>query len=112
MWWCLRPGTELEEGHSPSGYVLLKICDSLTCAGLWYCICHTCLPEGQEKGPRELQASSFNSVHGMVVEQLILETISSHMKDKKFSSLHEFSKRKSYLITYNEMAIMIDSGTL
>lgn len=37
------------------------------------------------------------------------QSISRHM-DKKFTSLHGFRKGKSYLITYDEMTIMIDSG--
>lgn len=42
--------------------------------------------------------------------QASIQSISRHMKDKKFSSLHGFRKGKSYLITYDEMTIMIDSG--
>lgn len=50
------------------------------------------------------------------MEQLFLETISGHMKDKKVirSSWHEFLKGKSFLTNiiafYNEVASLVDEG--
>jgi len=71
--------------------------------------CHSSL----QGGPRSV---SPTSVPGKVIEQLILETISRHIKDKKIirTSYHGFMKRKSCLINLinfcDEMTGLVDEG--
>ncbi|KAJ7408942.1 hypothetical protein WISP_117598 [Willisornis vidua] len=48
-----------------------------------------------------------------MMEQLILETIAAHVKDKKMirNSQHGFTNGKSYLTTfYDEMTGLVDQG--
>lgn len=45
--------------------------------------CHSYLQEGQAAACRELQASQLLSMLGKVIQQIILESIFKHMKDKK-----------------------------
>lgn len=58
--------------------------------------CHYYLQERQEGQPRELQAGNPLLDPWEVVEQLILETFSRHMMEKRISrsSQHEFNKKK------------------
>lgn len=59
--------------------------------------CHSCLPEGQEGGPRLIMISlTLNPEE--VIKQLILETISRHMKEKILGSQHGFTKRKEVML--------------
>lgn len=41
------------------------------------------LQEGQGRGSGEQQAHQPHPIHSKVMEQILLETISKHMKDKK-----------------------------
>lgn len=65
-----------------------------------------CLQKGQEGGPQELQANySLTSILLNVMEQLILETISRHIKDKSSPQ----GVMLEHLITfYNEMTAVVD----
>lgn len=55
-----------------------------------------------KKDPGKYGLVSLNSVHGMVLEQVTLKTISKHIKDKKVinTSQHGFKKEKSCLTTW------------
>ncbi|GAB0197916.1 mitochondrial enolase superfamily member 1 [Grus japonensis] len=62
----------------------------------------------KKEEPGNHKLVSFTLFPGKVMKQLVLETISRHMKDKKviWSSQHGFTKGKSYLSNlipfYNE----------
>jgi len=55
--------------------------------------------EGKKDDSGNCRLLSLTSVPGKVIEQISLETISTHMKDKKVirSTQHGFTKRKSCL---------------
>lgn len=73
---------------------------------------HSCLQEGQARGPREVQASLTLSL-GIVIEQLIWETISRPVKDKTVirSSQYGFTKEELCLVNlttfYNKMSGLV-----
>jgi len=64
--------------------------------------------KGKKDDPRNYRPFSLTSIPGKLVEQIILETFSRHMKDKKVirNSQHAFAKGKSRLTNlinfYNE----------
>ena len=74
------------------------------------------LKKGKKDNPGNYRLVSLTSVSGKVMEQLILETISTHVKDKKVtgSSQHGFTKGKSCLpnlITfYDEISGFVHEG--
>ncbi|PKU38718.1 rna-directed dna polymerase from mobile element jockey- hypothetical protein [Limosa lapponica baueri] len=76
---------------------------------------YSCLQEGQEDQGNYMLVS-LTLIPGNVVEQLILETISRHMKDQKIirNSQHHFSKGKSCLINlldfYDEKTMLVREG--
>lgn len=63
-----------------------------------------------------LQASQNHLTSGKLVEQIILEPISKHMKDRNMigSSKHGFMKGKSCLANliafYDEVTVLMDEG--
>ncbi|GAB0206601.1 mitochondrial enolase superfamily member 1 [Grus japonensis] len=65
--------------------------------------------KGKKENPGNYRLVSLTSVLGKVMEQLILETISRHMKNKKVirSSQHGFTKVKGEisLIAYDEIPL-------
>ncbi|KAK4824064.1 hypothetical protein QYF61_009915 [Mycteria americana] len=72
--------------------------------------------KGKKKDPGNYRLVSLTLVPGKVMEQLILETIARHMKDKKLirKSQHGFTKGKSCLTNlitfYDEMTGLVDQG--
>ncbi|KAJ7416488.1 RNA-directed DNA polymerase from mobile element jockey-like protein [Willisornis vidua] len=70
--------------------------------------------KGKNEDPGNYQPVSLTSVPGYVMENLILESISTHMKDEKVIriSQHRFTKGKSCLTKlvafYNEKTTWID----
>ncbi|KAK4826426.1 hypothetical protein QYF61_008959 [Mycteria americana] len=70
----------------------------------------------EKEDPENYRLVSLTLIPGKVMEQLFLETISRHIKDKKIirSSQHGFAKGKSCLtnliIFYNEMSGLVDEG--
>ncbi|GAB0206675.1 mitochondrial enolase superfamily member 1 [Grus japonensis] len=72
--------------------------------------------KGKKEDPGNYRLVSLTSISGKVMEYLILETISRHMKDKKItrSSHHGFTKGKSCLTNlitfYDEMSGLVDEG--
>lgn len=74
------------------------------------------LPPIISNGKKDPGIYSLASIPGKATEQLTLEPVSRHMKDKKIirSSQHGFTKEKpclTYLITfYDEMASLVDEG--
>ncbi|KAK4832100.1 hypothetical protein QYF61_020727 [Mycteria americana] len=93
-----------------------KLTMSLQCAlvgtiASWAALCRM-PPAGQER--RDMD--SLTLIPGKVMEQLILDTISRHIKDKKIieSSQHGFTKGKSCLTNlinlYDDMTGLVDEG--
>ncbi|KAK4816372.1 LOW QUALITY PROTEIN: hypothetical protein QYF61_016276 [Mycteria americana] len=72
------------------------------------------IKKGKKEDPGNCRPVSFTSVHGKVGQQLILETVSRHMKERKVSgsSQNGFMKEKSCLtklITlYNEVTSLMN----
>ncbi|GAB0184021.1 mitochondrial enolase superfamily member 1 [Grus japonensis] len=70
----------------------------------------------KKEEPGNYRLVSLTLIPGKVMEQLIMETISRHMKDKKLlrSSQHGFTKGKSCLTNlitfYNELMHLVDEG--
>jgi len=68
----------------------------------------------KKEEPGNYRMVNLNSVPGKVTEQLILGTISRHMKDKKVISQQEFTKRKSCLTNlitfYDETTGLVGEG--
>ena len=68
----------------------------------------------QEEGSRNYRQVSFNSTCGKILQQLILETISRHMKDKKMirNSQHAFMMGKLCLTNlisfYHVVTVLVD----
>ncbi|GAB0181744.1 mitochondrial enolase superfamily member 1 [Grus japonensis] len=71
-----------------------------------------------KKGKKEYLGNyrpvNLTLIYGMVMEQILMDTISKHIKDRRMpeSSKHGFMKRKSCLINliafYNEMTSLVD----
>ena len=67
------------------------------------------LKKKKTEDPGKYGLVSLTSVHGMMLEQITLETISKHIKDKKVinPSQHGFKKEKSCLtnmiVCYNDI---------
>ncbi|GAB0185604.1 mitochondrial enolase superfamily member 1 [Grus japonensis] len=65
---------------------------------------------------RNYRLVSLTSIPRMVMEQLILESVSSHMNDNRVirSSQHGFTKKKScfinFISVYDEMTGLVDEG--
>ncbi|PKU29918.1 rna-directed dna polymerase from mobile element jockey- hypothetical protein [Limosa lapponica baueri] len=74
--------------------------------------------EGKKEDPGNYRLASLTSIHGKVMVQLILETISRHMKDEKVirRSQHGFTEGKSCLINSinfcDEVTDLVDEGHL
>ena len=72
--------------------------------------------KGKKEDPGNYMPVSLTSDPGKVIEQLILETTSRHMKDKKVtgSNQHSFTKWKSFwtnlIIFYDEMTGLVEEG--
>ena len=73
-------------------------------------------PVFRKEDPGNYRLVSLTSVPGKVMEQLILESISRHMKDKKVnrSNQHGFTQGKQCLTNlinfYSEMTSLIGEG--
>ena len=69
---------------------------------------------GKKEDPGNYRPGSFTSVPGKVMEQLILETISRHVNDKKIvrCSQHKLKSCLSNLVTnyYDEMTGLVGEG--
>ena len=74
------------------------------------------LPEWQEGGPGEAEASQITSIPWEVREQFIWESISRHLEDKPIirSSQQEFSKGRPCMAKtttlYDETTVLVDKG--
>ena len=72
--------------------------------------------KGKKEDPGNYRPVSLTLILGKVMEQLILESVSRHIKDKKIvkSSLHGFTKRKSWLTNlvnfHDEVTGLVDEG--
>ncbi|KAK4821226.1 hypothetical protein QYF61_015794 [Mycteria americana] len=71
--------------------------------------------KSKKEDPGNYRPVSFTSIPGKVMEQLILETISRHMNNKKIKiNQHGFTKGKSCLTSlinfYNKMTGLVDEG--
>lgn len=72
--------------------------------------------KGKKEDPRNHKPVSLISIPGKRMEQLMLKTISRHMKNKKVigSSQHGFTKEKSFLTSlitfYDELTGLINEG--
>jgi len=70
----------------------------------------------RKENPGNYRPVIFISISGKVAEQLILETVSRHTKDKEIikTSQHSFSKGRSCLINminfYTEVTGLVDEG--
>jgi len=72
------------------------------------------LKKGKKESPGNYKSVSIISIPREVMEQLILEIISRHIKDNKIVRMHGFTKAKSCLTNlinfYNEMTGLVDEG--
>ncbi|KAK4831696.1 hypothetical protein QYF61_018748 [Mycteria americana] len=71
--------------------------------------------KGKKEEPGNYKLVTLTLIPGKMTEQLILETISSHLKDKKmiWSSQHGFTQGRSCLtnlVTYDEMTGLVEEG--
>ncbi|PKU46080.1 rna-directed dna polymerase from mobile element jockey- hypothetical protein [Limosa lapponica baueri] len=72
--------------------------------------------KGKKEDPGNYRPVSFTSILGKVKEQLILDVISKHVKEKKviMSDQYGFTKEKSYLTSliafYDGMTVWVDEG--
>ena len=72
--------------------------------------------KGKKEDPGNYRLVSLTLIPGKVTEQLILETISRHMNNKKIirSSQQGFTKGKSCMTNlinfYDEMTVLVDEG--